>query len=114
MYGVFAIIFGALRLLVFNQISELTFLQLILTFSILIHRVLWIPLIIASLKRPSVCKYFLYYEALALIMDNILSFAEADSQGMFNFVLAYLLLISIIANAGLQFNLATSLINTLA
>ena len=47
-------------------------------------------------------------------MDNILSFAEADSQGMFNFVLAYLLLISIIANAGLQFNLATSLINTLA
>ena len=32
-----------------------------------------------SIKWPKISKYFIYYEVIALVLDNILSFAEVES-----------------------------------
>ena len=42
------------------------------------HRIMWIPLLVLSFKWPLLCRFHLFYETIALVLESAIAFEGAE------------------------------------
>ena len=41
--------------------------------ALIIHRIFWVPLLALGHKYPKLCRFYHYYEMLAMVLDSVIS-----------------------------------------
>ena len=90
----FICIFGLARLFFFNEGSGDGDIITGLSWALLIHRIGWVPLLALGYKYPKLCRFYHYYEMLAMVLDSMLSLSGSITPAAHNFVLMYILLMN--------------------
>ena len=92
-------IFGLVRLFLFNEGSGFYSdnpVDVGLSSTILVHRIGWALLIALSHKQPKLCRFYYYYEMLAMVLDSVLSLSNSTTLAAYNFTLLYIMLINVL------------------
>ena len=91
--------FGLVRLFLFNEgtgFSSESGVIVGLNCALLIHRIIWIPLLTLGLKYPKLCRFYHCYEMLAMLLDSVLALSDSSTPAAQNFTLLYMLLMNVL------------------
>ena len=92
-------IFGLARIFLFNEGSGFKSADSVivgLNCALLIHRICWVPLLALGNKYHKLCRFYHYYEMLAMVLDSELSLLQSTTPASHNFTLLYILLMNVL------------------